>query len=764
MLTVKVKGKTIVKIAVMMIFLGIAFYGSAPQIIYDRAQSLSSAGKSKEAQQDYNVIAKYFSHSQVAAKALYFSAQIDTYGSGEGGIIYIFPRSSGMSGQNASKKDLIRAIKKFKRVAGDYPASPWGVHALRELGSTYYKLGDYNNATVYLKQLIEKSGMNEVESIRLLAKIYLQMGENEKALDLVSNSITQTPTFNHLEMLKLKGEALINLGRYQEAEKVFIQLSKKAENDLQENLKEEDTKTVRQNIDHWQIISEKYLTRLDNLRDSRNEDSGEISGKVLKANGNLSNVTVYLINVNQNEVYYTGDTEALPKAITDDNGGFVFKKIPSGTYALGLGVDLESIDGYTFRPWTENIELKSGEIAHKELSFVSSIKLVQPKSGAEFDEKITFEWEPVKGAERYDVFLGPITRDTNGRITSTYTTILRADLNTNHFSFNLKEEIKKNEFSKSMVYTDGNVHPLSILGSLYYGGEYTWGVRAYDSEGRQLSSSNGYKLYKEGQKIPVFQISDQNLSTADKLLLKGKYSDAVEEYKSQLKNHPTDKHILLVLARINYYGYDGKKDPHTAAEYYEQLRDLEDSFKVKEALADAYYAAGDYRSAYNVYQNSLDDEKSDWSINYKLGKTLVQMGEPQEALRIFEMTSKIVNGSYMRAYPVAVAVLLDERNTALSLASKMDGGERYYGLLQQYFNKDIKIGVNFKSAIINGNYKAAMEALTDSDLSLFLQALLRYITEKNFNHEKIKALKALTESINDPILKNLLSQMFINQI
>ena len=756
-MVIRVKGKYLVLVVLLLVVFTGAAYAAAPKILYSRAQSLESGGQQERSGVYYSLLAKYFSMSDEAVRALFFSAQQDVQGYSnqeESGLIYIFPGGTGMSGL-AGKGDLEGAIAKFKLVLERAPESPWATHALRELGQAYYALGDYNNAVEYLNRSVEESGMEAAGSTELLGRIYLEQGENQKTLELVERSLNEKPGFLPQEMMSLKGRALMAQGRWEEARQVFEALPRKAEADNRELVGDEGPGLIRY-VEHWETLARGYLRQLDALQQNSGA-TGTLTGQVLLAELGLQGARVYLIDKAVNEDYYQGHTRALQHVVTGQGGEFAFENLAPGRYALGLGIRPEEVKGYTLQQWQGDIVVASGATARRDLRFAPTVKLLSPLAGPALSGRVEFSWIPVPGAASYDLFIGPITRDEQGGITASYTTLLKTGITSSRLNLDLEEEMARNRFSGGIAHNDRGVNPLSILGLLYYGGEYTWGVYANDARGSRISDSSGYGFYMAQKELPLFKVAEAKLSAADKLLLDRKYDEAIAAYRQQLDEKPGDTHALLILARLHQYGSRMEtSDPAAAAIYYERLLKVEDTPEVRLALADVYFDAGMDDQAYAMYQSLTGSHMESWRIHYQLGKIEFHNGNLKQALSLMELAVDMEHGLYARAYPVALSLLLGDAERAVALARKVDQGEDYLELLSEYGNMGYPVNSDIMQAVRQGEYERALQLPSLGQHDLFIKGLLIYVTEGSYPGDR---LNAVISDMEPGLLPNLLSMM-----
>jgi len=375
--TTQVKTKHILAVlSGLIVILGV-IWAAAPGYIYSRAKAMEAEGNHKAAGAYYETLYTFFPRAEETGRAIYFAAQqeLHYYSPGQKpGYIYIFPTARVMSGDPERKLDVEGAIEKLETLRDRFPASPFALHALRELGKAYYILHDYENAVHYLNKSIIESNFQAAESTLLLAQIYFERREYQKSLDLLNRSLQKEPGMDPLKMMELKGIALAALGRCQAAEDVFKMLPVKAAEIFNKHTFDMDAKNIRMNVEHWEKVSQTHLRRVQAMQLPQREKSG-IAGRVLLKDKGLSGVEVYLIDKAVEEGHYTGSMDHLPRAITGSNGGFSFPDLLPGDYALAVGVPVQRVKGHVMQQPNQDIQLKPGQTIQRDLKFVPKIKL-----------------------------------------------------------------------------------------------------------------------------------------------------------------------------------------------------------------------------------------------------------------------------------------------------------------------------------------------------------------------------------------------------
>ncbi len=754
MFKIRIKGKHLALFTGFTVLAAVLFYAALPGFLYRAADAAADEVKTEKI---FSLLIDWFPSSDEAAKALYFSAEkaVHNLSAGGGpGMVYFFNGSTGMGGLQGTEIDIEEAVERLETIRKRFPESPWSRHALGKLGTAYYMLGKYDRAVDYLRASIEESGVDAVDSTRLLIKIYLDQGDYTKALQLAGRSLAEKPGFNPLEIMLLKGQALIGLQQWEEARQVFRELPGEAAKIYGNALNGEKEESVSLNVGDYEKKARGYLAKIDRLETSGGR-TGTVAGTVLMGGKPVSGVHIFLIDRDVDEDYYTGFTGDLRKSITGETGEYRFDALAPGRYALGVGVQIKDVEGYTLQSSADTgLTIEAAETEARNIDFVPAVKLILPESGTAVDEKVTFSWTPAQGAVSYELFMGPVKRDEKGNISAAYTTVLKSRITQNRITVNIKEERQKLRFGGGIAYSD-QIEPESVFGLLRPGAEYTWGVYAYDAKGRRISDSSGVAFYHSKKEIPLFRVSG-SISEGDRLLLERRHQEAVKAYEKQIEQNSGDVHALTMLARLYQYGITwGQSDPEKAAGYYERLLQVENTPEARNALAQVYFDAGQLAKAEALFKSLEGTSEESWLTRYNLGRISFLKGHPAEALEAMEQAVEMEHGIYVRAYPVSLALVLNRTEQALSFAGRVDEGVNYLDLLQRYAEKGYQVRPEAAAAISAGDYRLAQSLLsTDNQHDLFVKELLGYLAR----HARLKEPHS-AGGINDPLLAGLLEKM-----
>ncbi len=763
MKTIRLKGRLII-LALLAVFLITAvIYAAVPEILMRQAHNYSGPGKSAQARKIYERIANWFPLSSKAPMALYLSAGYDApayyIGHRSSGLVYIFPDFTSWSFDGV-KNNPEAAVEKYNRLIENYPESPWAGHALKKLAAIHYHMREYEEAERYIKEYMEKTSFAS-EGYRMLAEIYREQGMLQEALEAVETSLHKHPGGLELEMTHLKAEILMEQGMYDEAADTARMLPDMAAK-IYTGLKERsDEDTYLMNRNEWEERARRLIAIIEKKKENP-DFAGRITGRVLKGGKPLANVYVFL----QDKAMSSNDVSPPNyefKTMTDGTGQFVFEGLPPGEYRIGLGVPYDALEGYSLRKTEKmsslNLSAQNNEDTIQ-LNFMENIKLISPVGGKEVSlDGIRFQWKEVEGAYRYSLSIGAVTRGEDGTIKSVMSYGLMNHIEENSAVYNPHVlDLKK---PTTLSYDEEGVSPSSILGPVYQGGEFTWGVIAYDENNMQITSSSGYGLAMHEKELPIFKIPGELHSKGDRLLIQKKYEEAVAAYEEAVEKDPADIHSLSVLAKLNHYGMNKDMEDYRNAEhYYRQVLALVDAPDMRESLADVLMKQERFDEACREYEKLVQEGSDQWLHSYRIGQCLFRSGRTDEAFAWFDRASSLENGKYMRSYPVILSVLLGKTDKALDYARMVDGGTEYYENLTSYRQQGFRVDTDTLSLIEKGDLEGALKSLaSDKPHDLFIKGLILKVTGDQEQLTAIRSSLADMEGPGPAILSDLLEKL-----
>lgn len=765
MRVISVKGKHIMISGVVFILTVIILYLSAPEIMMHHALRLNNKGMQEEARVIYDRVVKYFPHSSQAASALYHSAGYDTpsYYNGleERDLVYVFPTFTSSHGTRGIKKIPQRAVDKYTMLIDKYPQSTWSVHALKELAVTYFSLEDYESTEHCLKEYIG-SARSPAEGYHMLAELYRIQGRTEEALRTIETCQGEYPKHLSLEISLLKGEILVDLERYDEAADITAQLPDMARSLYEDLCADLGMEVYTDNVNNWEDKANRLLASLEAKRNNFLL-TGTVSGRITKGPAPFPDVYVYLQNKTRDNTSVS-PPEYLAKTKTGPDGSFLFDGLSPGEYQIGLGVPGNRIAGYTLekRDAMSSIALPEGATEAMNLRFVKTLEVLYPTGGIHLNQdSLTFSWEEVEGAKEYTLYAGPITTDNKDTITSIKYVPLISGITANSVTVRLEDYDLMKPLTVS--FDENGVSPDVILGLLYPGGKFTWGVTAFDEKGSELTRSRDYRYLASETDLPLFSISGEIINKGDRLLLEGRYPESIQAYENILKEDPGNIHSLSALARLNHYGFNKTAaDYRKAADYYRSILEIKDAPGIRESLAEVLFKSGDYEESYMHYRKVQEVDDNSWLIHYKMGQCLFLLGKAEDAFNCFDSAAQMDNGKYMRGYPIAAALVSNRVSKAVEYSGIVHEGAAYTGMLKEYRDRGFSVGTDIFILIEEGSLDRAMQTLDPNDtFHLFIRGLIQII-QSNYSEaqdtlNRLKLVASPEADILTQLLKGILN-------
>lgn len=752
MRTIRLKGKHIILSIVFVVVALLAAYVATPHLFIYHAEKLNNSGRVREAQTVYDRVAGFFPYSTAASFALYQSAGYDApsyYSLGsrfeEEGLVYIFPNFSSSRGLQTTKADVRKAAVKYLKIVERYPSSNWASHALKQLAAIYYYLEDYDNAEYYVNEYINSSKHSAAEGYLMLAELFRLQGKMQEALDAVETLQQQFPGHYTLDTFLLKSELLIDMGRLYEAEKIaknILEIAVKEYSDLNDR-PGEIARTDNVNI--WKTRADRLIARIEVARNNPRY-GGSISGTITKEGLPYAGVYVYV----QSKTYSNtaqSPPDYVAKTKTDKDGKFSIEGLLAGNYQIGLGVPAHTLEGYTLekKDVMSMLSVVEGRQTNIDLRFVKTLKLISPVGGEQVNaESVTFRWEPVPGAKTYSLYAGPVTIDESGAITAHSFAPVTTGITENSITLSLENFDLKRPLTIS--YDQNGVSPDVVLGPMYPGRPFTWGVYAYDENGSELSSSRGYGSLYSQRDLPVVSIEGHITNNGDRLLLEYKYQEAISAYKEALEKNPKDIHSLSALAKLSHYGLNKTREDYLeAAGYYRRILDIVDAPELRYSLADVLFEAKEYREALIVYEN-IKEQEDNWLTYYKIGQCQFLVGKIDKAFRSFDRAAAMENGRYMQGYPVAAALVVGCTYKAIEYAGLVDEGANYLNDLKEYSAKGFLVDEQVVDLIEQGDLDAAIQSLDETKaVDLFVKGLLYHLAG---NHASAKDMLSKLQQVS----------------
>ncbi len=406
----------------------------------------------------------------------------------------------------------------------------------------------------------------------------------------------------------------------------------------------------------------------------------KIRGKVMFNGKPMPFVEIYMQE--HTNGYRVGGGDLI--GITDINGEYETLGFEPARYEIGIGLSSALLYDKVFQ--RKNISyIDLYKDMDFDFNFTSPIKIINPKPHYILeDNKFTVVWEPVEGADYYNVetilFVDPYNMSGgNSRIP------IKDEMGADRFVgtsaiFNL-DKLKKSVGGLSWSGEEMIVNPSAILGSFSPGFEYPIVVNAYDKDRNLLGSSLAINsFYDDLASVKI----EGKLSEGETLIINKKYEEAIDYYKNILEKNPSNEEALVYLTKIymvswkkNAADYDkamdyairyndfyndnsliydviGFMDHNAQRKYRDLLSEVFNNILQEEKDSDFYYEEGKFNLSIGEYELARDSyEKIDYYTHYDLWYIDLYLGDLDKALEriksgnvdLFRMDKKILEQS-----------------------------------------------------------------------------------------------------------------------
>lgn len=450
------------------------------------------------------------------------------------------------------------------------------------------------------------------------------------------------------------------------------------------------------------------------------------------------------------EIYIQEDTGVFRtgsfgfSAITDINGEYETIGLKPGRYDIGIG--LNHVLLYDKVHLTQNIRFLDLENDMEfNYEFAEPIKVLTPSPGTIIDSStFVVKWEPLEGADYYNIetiaYSNPMDKS-GGMVT--YPIKYRFKSENPEENGTVFETDRLRSENRVYGYDEGMVPtPATFIGGFYPGFDYTIIVKAFDSAGNLVGSSQGQRVYFD--QMNSVKIKGK-LSKGENIILKKEYEKAIDYYKEILDNNPEDLEAIRYLAKFYTFGWkEGTVDYIKATEYakgyYVLNNDTSLLMQIISRMNNKEKSAN--KTVVKEILAMVAEEDKDIEYYRQLGDYYLSISEYDEAINAYERIDV-----YLPINLLYIDLYLGDFNSALE---RLDLKEfELYRMSRKTLTKSIE--------------KLGIEDLGTKDY-IYLKEVLEKILNENLSSEKGKEFyNEIRLKISNPDIKAILDEIKLEQ-
>lgn len=463
-----------------------------------------------------------------------------------------FSRSHGVSneGFRVQEEDRDNLFELISLVAEKQVNSMWTQHLYRELGEIAVGFKRYALAEEFYQLAFDgyQAGGHTYWTSEM-ALIQMRYFRNRGDLDTAHIYLdyllehADGGLMQEAEVHAWNGTFLVEDGQYEEGAKEFVLAKELVNKSLRKGSGVDDGAVAYSEYQTAYILAEHGLSLIKLMRETKEDEEAE-SGVVVTITRNgqpVQGIRGQLLeepeDIYSSRSTFEYNTITLNSAVSDSAGQLVFTLLPVGKYDLVFHFDQKDLQGVGAFKIPDTIDVIAGSMQQYQIELRDKVTITSPIGLTElpYGNTLRVEWEDFPGAESYRIDYVYYTNWENESGNSSIGSTLGQTTDT---SFTVDTDSMEDRKSIG-YYSDSEVYPVSILGLYHPESRTTIKVIALDHEGNTLSDSYGL-LYDENSNYPLWIIDypedTAQLMPGDRLLLEGKYDEAMEAYLDEAAN------------------------------------------------------------------------------------------------------------------------------------------------------------------------------------------------------------------------------------
>lgn len=547
---IKIKIKTLILLAFVFT---LTFIWVIPTTIHGIANLLQDNGSNK-ATFFYEKYALYPTTPKIEGNFLYAKSLVKSFNK-----YTIFYNGWG-GGENTSPEDM----EKSKEILEDaMKETPSKKSEKQYYIDSYKMLLDMTIATGDIEMLrnwIFFGQKADDENLRYISDIYNGFllhvnGDRDGAKKIVEKY--ELSDLADVKLDILKAEITLFDGNYEEAKKIYENISKNNWRELQGS---NFGSTGYYDREFW---AEEVMKAFkgDNV----------IRGTVTYEGKPMPFVEIYVQNA---DGWFRASGESYV-GITDENGKFETLGLKDGVYNVGIGLEGSLLTNKVLQHQDKPYFELNGDDGEINFEFKSTLHIKEPGLHDKITgEEFTVAWEEVEEAAYYKVDIVSYSNPSEGVGTIFYTPAfdeyMQSKFTETQATFNTS--LIKEGIGGMSIGEDGLIGANAVLGAFIPGLEYPIVVKAYNENMNLITSSLPLRTYYD--QIPSITV-EGSISDGEKMILNQDFPEAIKYYENILKEKPYDIDALRYLIKIYGIGWkNGEKNINRSIELGKRYTDI----------------------------------------------------------------------------------------------------------------------------------------------------------------------------------------------
>ncbi|MGI5857811.1 MAG: tetratricopeptide repeat protein [Tepidanaerobacteraceae bacterium] len=539
------------------------------------------------------------------------------------------------------------------------------------LSKTYYELGKGDKALEMLSS-IDYSEPEDSWPLTTWTRIQMDKGnyvEIIKTIDEYLNELNNLQKGMTAELLEIKGDANLALGRLEDAQNSYSKAKEYVKSQFAWLCRQRFIMCVRPELlkENLENSLDTKLGKVELIREPlKIENTEGIYGNLSIGDKPIIGESVYMALVGE-DILFSGSTPAAEVTYTDINGNFYFPEI-KGNPVFGVGIPEEQAN-------LLSCSIKADRNQRQPIYNLKLVPAIAVKSETQGDE-LLITFDSVPGTTRYELYLIPPVKESQENKEIAFGTIY-PDKNSSQIIWkrNLDEIVSLKPFP--LLYDE--IKPFHIIGPLYHEQKSFLNIKAFDGNNNLLSDSLGFFIIGvNDENAPGISLEKQN--EGDSYVTQGLYVHAAEEYERLLQKDPRDSNTMDKLIRL-YLWAPGARDIMKAQEVMTKLKAIANS-NIYRLQAEIDYQINEFERARQVLEGTLERNTLDPARYHILAQIYLHNREYEKSIKYFNQAYNLSGEKFKDYSPITAYCLISDFDEAYMAAKEIIyDGQRFFELL-----------------------------------------------------------------------------------